>query len=92
MAFGFAGGVVGIDANAAAAAYLEQSMAGLISACQRLLPLGQSRAAGLLWQLKPGILETACAASLPEGTPAFTPMVDLGSLRHVALRTRLFIS
>ena len=53
--FGLAAGVFGIDAATAAAAYLQQSMTTLVSACQRLLPLGQTQAHQILWDLKPAI-------------------------------------
>ena len=97
LAFGLAGGALGVDAGETAAAYLHQSMAGLISACQRLLPVGQSQAARLLWRLKPMVLhavqqsesvelETADTASL------FNPMLEIGSMRHPRLPVRLFIS
>ncbi|HTC87361.1 MAG TPA: urease accessory UreF family protein, partial [Bryobacteraceae bacterium] len=53
--FGFVAGALGIDASTAAAAYLQQSMTALVSACQRLLPLGQTQAHEILWNLKPCI-------------------------------------
>jgi urease accessory protein len=92
MAFGYAGGILEISALFTAAAYLQQTIAGLVSACQRLLPLGQQQAARLLWELKPAILEIARCAALPDDTHSFTPLVDMASMRHVELRTRLFVS
>jgi urease accessory protein len=92
--FGFVAGVLGIDASTAAAAYLQQSMTALVSACQRLLPLGQTQAHQILWNLKPSIL---CAveqgvASVPAEISCFTPLLDLASARHATLYTRLFMS
>ncbi|HYE72437.1 MAG TPA: urease accessory UreF family protein, partial [Blastocatellia bacterium] len=52
-AFGLVGGGLGFDEELTALAYLQQSLTGLISACQRLLPLGQTRATQILWNLKP---------------------------------------
>jgi urease accessory protein len=77
-----------------AAAYLHQSVAGLISACQRLLPLGQSGAATLLWNLKPAILQTLAAAGRTnlDEVSLSQPLMDLASSRHPDLHTRLFIS
>src|SRR5580658_1831752 len=64
--FGLAAGVFGIDADTAAAAYLQQSMTTLISACQRLLPLGQTQAHQILWNLKPAIIAAVqCGAGNP---------------------------
>jgi urease accessory protein len=92
--FGLAAGELGIDASTAAAAYLQQSMTALVSACQRLLPLGQTRAHQILWSLKPAILHTVehAAATVPAQINCFTPLVDLASARHATLYTRLFMS
>ncbi|MBV8902338.1 MAG: hypothetical protein JOZ22_01780 [Acidobacteriia bacterium] len=92
--FGLAAGALGIDAELAAAAYLHQSTATLLSCCQRLLPLGQTRAQEILWSLKPEILEAArSGASVPINSPESFPFLpELASARHPALRTRLFIS
>jgi len=97
--FGLVAGALGIDATSAAAAYLQQSTTALISACQRLLPLGQTQAHQILWNLKPAILHAAeqgvalSASRLPPSQAScFTPLVDLASTRHATLYTRLFMS
>jgi urease accessory protein len=91
--FGFAAGVFGIDPTTAAAAYLQQSMTALISACQRLLPLGQTQAHQILWNLKPAIIAAVKrSAAQPALANSFTPLVDLASARHATLYTRLFMS
>ena len=92
-AFGLVGGALGIDENVAVEAYLHQALNGLVSACQRLMPLGQTRAQQMLWNLKPAIV----AAASPrvedcDEVNCFTPLLDLGSMRHTTLTTRLFIS
>jgi urease accessory protein len=56
-ACGLVGGTLGFAEDAVVAAYLQQSLTGLISACQRLLPLGQQRAGRLLWDLKPALID-----------------------------------
>lgn len=93
-AFGLTAATLSIPAEWATAAYLQQSLTGLISACQRLLPLGQNAASRLLWMLKPAIL-----AAVERSQPltifevvAFTPLLDIASMRHPTLETRLFIS
>ena len=93
-AFGYVGRTLGIEEELTAAVYLQQMLNGLVSACQRLMPLGQLRAARLLWDLKPAILATARATALavPDDAPSFAPLVEMASMRHVALSTRLFIS
>jgi urease accessory protein len=94
LIFGHVGRRIGSTRDEVAAAYLHQSLAGLISACQRLLPLGQSDAATLLWQLKPLILETLAIAreTRVEEVCLSQPLLDLASSRHPGLPTRLFIS
>ncbi len=92
-AFGLVGGALGLDENVAVGAYLHQTLTGLVSACQRLLPLGQTRAQQILWNLKPAVV--AAASSNVEDydeVNCFTPLLDLGSMRHTTLTTRLFIS
>ena len=58
IAFGAAGAAFGIPVDPVVLAYLNQSIAGLVSSCQRLMPLGQAAASRILWNLKPAI---ACA-------------------------------
>lgn len=95
-AFGLAGSVLAVDESATVLAYLHQSLMGLVSACQRLMPLGQSQASKLVWQLKPVLIEIAsrsdAAALTPDDIAVFTPLIDVGSMRHPILPTRLFIS
>ncbi len=91
-AFGLVSGVLGVDARRTGLAYLNQSITGLVSACQRLMPLGQTAASQLLWALKPIMIEVIDQYKEDTHPAAFTPMVDVASLRHPALNTRLFIS
>ena len=95
-AFGLVGRFLDVAEAATVLAYLQQSLAGLVSACQRLLPLGQSQASAILWRLKRTLIEVAQSsedfAEHPEECAIFTPLLDLGSMRHPNLTTRLFIS
>jgi urease accessory protein len=93
-AFGLASGALGLGEECAVLAFLHQSTASLVSACQRLLPLGQSQATSILWNLKPAMIETAnrTASFSIESVCAFTPLLDWGAMEHPALSTRLFIS
>jgi urease accessory protein len=90
--FGAAGALFGAEGQATALAYLHQSVAGLISACQRLMPLGQGAAATILWNLKPAIARAARASSRTGEVWCFSPYPELASMRHSSLGTRLFIS
>jgi urease accessory protein len=93
-AFGLVAGVLAVPVDLAVAAYLQQSIIGLISACQRLLPLGQSAASRLLWELKPALLNAVehSQTLTIDTVSSFTPLIDLASMRHPLLETRLFIS
>jgi len=93
-AFGLIMGALGAPVDLAVGAYLQQSVTGLVSACQRLLPLGQSAASRLSWSLKPAIGETVerSAKLTFAETRSFTLLLDLASMRHPVLATRLFIS
>ncbi len=93
-AFGLACGVLGIESDRGTLAYLHQSVAGMVSACQRLMPLGQREAMRMVWDLKPTMIETvrrsrACGI---EDVFGLMPLLDWGSMEHPALSTRLFIS
>jgi urease accessory protein len=92
--FGLVCGAMDFDEDSSIAAFLHQQIASLISACQRLLPLGQTAAARILWDLKPSILRSAeRGLHCDEGSaPCFTPLLDWGAMEHPALSTRLFIS
>jgi urease accessory protein len=91
--FGLAAGAFGIDARTAAAAYLQQSSTALVSACQRLLPLGQTQAHQILWSLKPAIIAAVeRSVADPALARSFTPLLDVASARHATQYTRLFMS
>ena len=91
IAFGAAGAALGIPLDAVVLAYLNQSITGMVSACQRLMPLGQSAASRILWNLKPAI-QDACSLSSSQEVWCFSPFLEVASMRHNRLETRLFIS
>ena len=93
-AFGLAAGAMQIDSETAATAYLQQSVTTLIYGAQRLMPLGQSRAHEILWDLKPAILKAVERGTSKSARQlgSFTPLLDLASARHATLHTRLFMS
>ena len=95
-AFGLVGGVLEVCETATVLAYLQQSLMSLVSACQRLMPLGQSQASSILWHLKPTLIAIASRSEAAilnaEDITVFTPLLDIGSMRHPDLTTRLFIS
>ena len=93
-AFGLACGALGFAEEPAILAFLHQWAACLISACQRLLPLGQNAATRILWDLKPAIVQAAEQSSGKrlDSVNCAMPLPDWGSMEHPALPTRLFIS
>ena len=90
-AFGLVASLVGIGERSAIAAWLHQSTAALVSAMQRLAPLGQTRASQILWALKPQMADLAAVDTDVE-CEFFTPLPELAGMRHPRLPTRLFIS
>lgn len=92
VAFGATGAALGIPVNAVALAYLNQSVMGLVSACQRLMPLGQAAAAKIIWNLKPAIARVCHSPMQTEEALCFNPFLELASMRHGSIETRLFIS
>jgi urease accessory protein len=93
-AFGLACSLLGFEEDRAVLVYLHQSVASMVSSCQRLLPLGQSEAARILWTLKPAIIDAVnrSAATALDDACCFMPLLDWGAMEHPALSTRLFIS
>jgi urease accessory protein len=92
-AFGLVAGLARIDARDAVQAWLHQSITALVSAAQRLAPLGQTRASKILWGLKPLMKDVGQADGLPSSEVAcFAPLQEIAAMRHSKLATRLFIS
>ena len=89
-AFGLVAGIAGIDERSAVLAWLHQSTAALVSAAQRLAPLGQTRASGMLWRLKPAMRDLAEVAYGDVSCSA--PLPEIAAMRHTKLASRLFMS
>ncbi|HEX4276849.1 MAG TPA: urease accessory UreF family protein [Bryobacteraceae bacterium] len=94
VAFGYALGVLAIEAEVAVGAFLHQCVVNTISAGQRLLPLGQIQANRIAWDLKPAILEAVRhSRSISfSAVSSFAHLPELASMRHPCLPTRLFVS
>ncbi|HEY3329731.1 MAG TPA: urease accessory UreF family protein [Capsulimonadaceae bacterium] len=87
--FGLVGRELGLPVQMVVETFGQQTVMAMVSACQRLLPIGQSQASRLLWDLKSAIVYASA-----EGTErlCFTPLLEIASMRHPDLPTRLFIS
>jgi urease accessory protein len=94
LAFGVGSGALAFDEDRAVLAFLHSCAASLVSACQRLLPLGQNAATRILWELKPTIVETMRRSGerTVDDASCFMPLLDWGTMEHPSLTTRLFIS
>lgn len=86
----------GIALEAGMAAWLHGVVANLVSAAQRLVPLGQTDGQRILRDLRPVILAAAASgAALPDGDPfdamaGCALMAELGCMAHETQYTRLF--
>ena len=94
VAFGAAAGLLIVDPRDATLAWLQQAVTTAVSAATRLLPLGQSAAQALVWDLAGDITAAAERVRHTElsETACFTPALDIACMTHPALETRLFIS
>jgi urease accessory protein len=86
--------LLGLDEEAIVCAYLQQSVAAMVSVAQRLMPLGQRQAAAIQWAIKPLILEAANKSQTLDYRTigSFLPQLEIASMRHPRLETRLFLS
>jgi urease accessory protein UreF len=80
IAFGVAGAVLRIPERAVILGYLQQSIAGLISACQRLMPLGQVAASRILWNLKRAMIGAMTQAMTQAMAGAMTPSIPRATM------------
>jgi len=91
--FGLIGGVLALDEEATVLAYLQQGVAGLLAAAQKVLPVGQSQVMTILWGIKPALIAAAeRSRHLTTPPPAFASLVELAGMRHARQPVRLFIS
>ncbi len=94
-AFGLTSGVLALPPDAALLAYLHQTVVGLLAACQKLLPVGQSELARLRWRLKDllmTVVEESRTMNWQMTPPCAAPSLEIASMRHPGLPVRLFIS
>ena len=94
VAAGICCAVHGIDLDLALPVYVHGSVANLVNAAVRLVPLGQTDGQIAVAALEASVLETAreAMASAPEDIGSTAFMVDLASMRHETQYTRLFRS
>ena len=86
-----AAGIAGSDALVA---FLNAAIGQQVQAAQRLAPIGQRVAMGVLAALEPAILAAAdrAAQSSLADLGGFAPMLDMAAMNHAALDSRIFRS
>ena len=94
VCYGVAGSELGVGEEATLEAYLFAGAASLVSAGQKLVPLGGDTAQRVLHELGEAVLRAARdSAKIPvESMHAFAPTVDIRSMHHERQRVRLYIS
>ena len=83
-----------ISPRAAVSSYLYTAAAGLVAAGQKLIPLGQTTAQGILYRLGDRIAGAARRSETVSATDlfSFSPLVEIASMAHERQRIRLYIS
>ncbi|MGP6086899.1 urease accessory protein UreF [Antarctobacter jejuensis] len=94
VALGSAARQVGMEPEAVAALYLQAFTGNLVSAAQRLMPLGQTAAQGVLARLSPLCAEVAARTGgmTLEEMSSNTFLSDIAAMKHETLEPRLFQS
>lgn len=94
IAFGYLSALLEFDEDHAVAAFLHQSLSALVSAAQRLMPVGQKQAVAALWFIKDHLVNVARESRLHDyrTVGSFMPLMEVASMRHPLLETRLFLS
>ncbi len=94
LAFGLLAALLGIDRKDGLRAYIFSSVNNLVQSGIKLIPLGITQAQTLLLRLQPMMEEAATAGMLPEKAElaSFFPVLDIASMRHEVLPTRLYMS
>src|SRR5215208_276466 len=94
VGYGVAVPALGLGVEETLHAYLYATVACLVAAGQKLVPLGGSAAQRVLYELGEDVIHTA-EMSQPwevDDMYAFSPTLDMLSMMHERQRTRLYIS
>lgn len=94
VGYGVVAPVLGVGVEDALRAYLYTSVASLVAAGQKLVPLGGSVAQRVLYELGTEIEDSAEISENVEvdDVHAFSPTLDVRSMMHERQRTRLYVS
>ena len=92
--FGCGSGILGVDKKAATLSFLFSSVNSLVQAGVKLIPLGQGDSQKLLRVMHEDILQNVnrALALRKENLSGFAPALDIASMQHENLYTRLYMS
>ncbi|MHB1652623.1 MAG: urease accessory protein UreF [Desulfitobacteriaceae bacterium] len=94
IVFGLVAQICGLGPKEAALAFVYNTIAGLVNNAVRLIPLGQIDGQGVLVSLQTSMLETAEKSQdlEIEDLGSFLPGLEIRSMQHERLYSRLFMS
>lgn len=94
VVYGAVSSVMGMDIEDTLLAYLYSTVSGLVSAGIRLIPLGHTDGQRVINEMKPLLVRIAKEAETSEEDDivSFGPSIEIRSMRHEHLYTRLFKS
>lgn len=94
VAAGRAAALLDLPQEPAIAVYLQAFVANLVGAGMRLIPLGQTEGQGVVHALSPLCRDLAARAMHADlaDLGGFAPLVDIASMRHETLYSRVFRS
>ena len=94
IAYGLTTAAASIELPLALLGYLHAYVIGQVSAAVRLIPLGATEGQLIIQAIQPDLLEIAAFAHAAqrEDFGSFTPGLDIRSMQHERLYSRLFIS
>ncbi|MDR0875464.1 MAG: urease accessory protein UreF [Clostridiales Family XIII bacterium] len=93
-AFGVTLTLAGLDAADVVSAYVFSGLSSLIQCGVKLIPLGNTEAQFLLFRMQDQVTDVCAAALLTDLSDVcnFTPCLDIASVKHEDLPSRLYIS
>ncbi len=94
VAYGLVASTAKIDLFSAILGYLHAHVVGQVSAAVRLIPLKPTDGQGIIQNIRPNLIDTARFAegATIDDLSSFTPGLDIRSMQHERLYSRLFIS
>lgn len=96
VAFGIAGGAIGLEPRAAVAGFFYSRLAGIASSAMRLMPIGQGEAhrllAAVLARVPSAVEALGARLARGEALSSFAPAFDIAVMGQQYVHSRLFLS